>query len=47
MKSGGQHHDPVPVGHILWALAGVSAHAVGSLLMTLLGLATVAAFKSL
>ena len=34
-------------GRMLWAVAAVSAHVVGSLLMTLLGLATVAAFKSL
>jgi len=34
-------------GRMLWAGAAVSAHVVGSLLMTLLGLATVAAFKSL
>lgn len=34
-------------GRMLWAGAAVSAHVLGSLLMTLLGLATVAAFKPL
>lgn len=34
-------------GRWLWAGAAVSAHVVGSLLMTLLGLATVAAFRHL
>jgi CrcB protein len=34
-------------GRMLWAGAAVSAHVVGSLMMTLLGLATVAVFKSL
>lgn len=34
-------------GRMLWAGAAVSAHVVGWLLLTLLGLATVAAFTSL
>ncbi|CAD5375902.1 Putative fluoride ion transporter CrcB [Pseudomonas sp. OF001] len=33
-------------GRLLWAGAAISAHVVGSLLMTLLGLATVALFKT-
>ncbi len=34
-------------GRMLWAGAAVSAHVVGSLVMTLLGLATVSALKPL
>lgn len=34
-------------GRMLWAGAAISAHVVGSLLMTLLGVATIAAFKHL
>ncbi|MEI8325657.1 MAG: fluoride efflux transporter CrcB [Betaproteobacteria bacterium] len=33
-------------GRLLWAMAAISAHVVGSLGMTLLGLATVAALKA-
>lgn len=32
-------------GRLLWAAAAISAHVVGSLSMTLLGLATIAALK--
>jgi CrcB protein len=31
-------------GRVLWSCAAISAHVLGSLIMTLLGLATVAAF---
>lgn len=33
-------------GRLLWATGAISAHVVGSLVMTALGLATVAIFKS-
>lgn len=33
-------------GRILWAVGAIGAHLIGSLLMTMLGLATVAAFKT-
>ncbi|WP_374563770.1 fluoride efflux transporter CrcB [Nitrosomonas sp.] len=33
-------------GRILWAAGAIGAHLIGSLLMTMLGLATVAAFKT-
>lgn len=33
-------------GRILWAFGAIAAHVTGSLLMTMLGLATVAAFKT-
>ncbi|MER0203113.1 MAG: fluoride efflux transporter CrcB [Nitrosomonas sp.] len=34
-------------GRMLWALGAISAHVIGSLIMTMLGLATVSAFKTL
>ncbi|MER0169065.1 MAG: fluoride efflux transporter CrcB [Nitrosomonas sp.] len=34
-------------GRMLWALGAISAHVIGSLVMTMLGLATVSAFKTL
>ncbi|SNX61477.1 camphor resistance protein CrcB [Nitrosomonas ureae] len=34
-------------GRILWAVGAISAHVIGSLLMTMLGLATVSAFKAI
>ena len=34
-------------GRILWAFGAISAHVIGSLVMTMLGLATVSAFKTL
>ena len=33
-------------GRILWATGAISAHVIGSLVMTMLGLATVSAFKA-
>lgn len=33
-------------GRILWTFGAIAAHVAGSLLMTMLGLATVAAFKT-
>lgn len=33
-------------GRILWAFGAIGVHVTGSLLMTMLGLATVAAFKT-
>ncbi|MDE2388763.1 MAG: fluoride efflux transporter CrcB [Betaproteobacteria bacterium] len=34
-------------GRILWAFGAIGAHVIGSLIMTMLGLATVSAFKTL
>ena len=34
-------------GRMLWALGAISAHVIGSLIMTMLGLATVSTFKTL
>jgi CrcB protein len=34
-------------GRMLWALSVISAHVMGSLVMTMLGLATVSAFKTI
>ncbi|ALQ51324.1 fluoride efflux transporter CrcB [Nitrosomonas ureae] len=34
-------------GRMLWALGAISAHVIGSLVMTMLGLATVSAFKTI
>lgn len=34
-------------GRILWAFGAISAHVIGSLTMTMLGLATVSAFKTI
>ena len=34
-------------GRMLWALGAISAHVIGSLVMTMLGLATVSTFKTL
>lgn len=34
-------------GRILWAIGAISAHVIGSLVMTILGLATVSAFKAI
>ena len=34
-------------GRMLWALGAISAHVIGSLAMTMLGLATVSAFKTI
>ncbi len=34
-------------GRMLWAAGAISAHVIGSLAMTMLGLATVSAFKAL
>ncbi|WP_292914112.1 fluoride efflux transporter CrcB [Nitrosomonas sp.] len=34
-------------GRMLWAFGAISAHVIGSLVMTMLGLATVSAFKTL
>ncbi|WP_416362360.1 fluoride efflux transporter CrcB [Nitrosomonas sp.] len=36
----------VQEGRILWAAGAIGVHVIGSLLMTMLGLATVAAFKT-
>lgn len=34
-------------GRILWAAGAISAHVIGSLVMTMLGLATVSAFRTI
>ncbi|MBK6959384.1 MAG: fluoride efflux transporter CrcB [Nitrosomonas sp.] len=34
-------------GRILWATGAISAHVIGSLVMTMLGLATVSAFRTI
>ncbi|MDO9470423.1 MAG: fluoride efflux transporter CrcB [Nitrosomonas sp.] len=34
-------------GRILWATGAISAHVIGSLVMTMLGLATVSAFRAI
>ncbi len=34
-------------GRILWATGAISAHVIGSLMMTMLGLATVSAFRTI
>ncbi|MBL8499393.1 MAG: fluoride efflux transporter CrcB [Nitrosomonas sp.] len=34
-------------GRMLWAVGAISAHVIGSLVMTMLGLATVSAFKTI
>lgn len=34
-------------GRILWATGAISAHVIGSLVMTILGLATVSAFRTI
>lgn len=34
-------------GRILWATGAISAHVIGSLIMTMLGLATVSAFRTI
>jgi len=34
-------------GRMLWAFGAISAHVAGSLVMTMLGLATVSAFKTI
>jgi CrcB protein len=33
-------------GRLLWALSGIAVHLIGSLLMTILGMATVAWLKA-
>lgn len=34
-------------GRILWAIGAISVHVIGSLMMTMLGLATVSAFRTI
>jgi CrcB protein len=34
-------------GRMLWAVGAISAHVIGSLVMTMLGLVTVSAFKTI
>lgn len=34
-------------GRILWAVGAISVHVIGSLMMTMLGLATVSAFRTI